>query len=94
MSYFTRSDTRRKGRQESTMITTQTVKATWEVKPSMQVAQLADGTFRVWDEECEGFGSTPRLALAFAMRNLRLAIEAGEKELREICAIDRADHAR
>jgi len=75
------------------MITTRTVKATWEVKPSMQVAQLADGTFRVWDEECEGFGSTPRLALAFALRNLRLALEAGEQELQEISAIDRADHA-
>ncbi len=100
MSYFTRSDTRRKGRQERKMhmTTTRTAQGTWVVKPAMQVEQLADGKFRAWDDfagfECEGFGSTPRTARVFAERNRRLAREAGEQELREICAIDRADHAR
>jgi len=76
------------------MTTTRTAQGTWVVKPAMQVEQLANGKFRAWDDECEGFGLTPRTAKVFAERNRRLAREAGEQELREICAIDRADHAR
>jgi len=80
------------------MITTRTAQGTWVVKPAMQVEQLANGKFRAWDDfagfECEGFGSTRMVARLCAVRNFRLAREAGEHELREICAIDRADHAR
>jgi hypothetical protein len=75
-------------------ITTRTAQGTWVVKPAMQVEQLANGKFRAWDYECEGFGSTRMVARLCAVRNLRLAREAGEQELHEICAIDRADHAR
>jgi len=80
------------------MTTTRTAQGTWVVKPAMQVEQLSNGKFRAWDDfvgfECEGFGSTRMVARLCAVRNFRLARATGEQELREICAIDRADHAR
>lgn len=78
------------------MTTTRTTQGTWIVKPAMQCEQLPSGMFRAWDDfvgfECEGFGSTPRMAKVFAIRNRRLELEKCEHELQEICAIDRAEN--
>ena len=76
MSYFTRSDTRRKGRQERKMKTaTQTAKT---VKILGQVVRV---------------GSNNHKKLAAQVKHFN-DLATGEQELREICAINRADHAR
>ena len=74
MSYFTRSDTRRKGRQERKMKTA-TAKT---VKILGQVVRV---------------GSNNHKKLVAQLKNFN-DLATGEQELQEICAIDRADHAR